>query len=99
MSHPKDDSWNLTDFSRSLNEQNDRRDEQRKNHNAALEAQGAIKFVPDQEDEIAAKGFGVGYFQIGLHLVAYRRYANGYEMYPCMAMEVALVKELADKLL
>ena len=49
-----------------------------------------LVFLADPEDD----RFGVGWFLEGSDFVAYRRWVNGYEKYPLLRLERAVVETL-----
>jgi hypothetical protein len=68
----------------------------RKEHSDALEKRGALVFQPYALSEL--EGHGVGWFEIGDAIYAYKRLSNGYEMYPSQSIPTDVLKLIAKKL-
>ena len=87
----KDNSWNLSEFSASLRRQAEAREAERK---AAEEALGEPDlFVPFED---GPEGHGIGYWVMEnkMDILAFRRYSNGYEIYPCQRYSVEFLRTL-----
>jgi hypothetical protein len=68
----------------------ERRNQEQQVHNANLNAQGCVLFIPspDNPDQ------GIGWFFTGTSFVAYRKYSNGWDMYALTYLPVELVEAL-----
>lgn len=84
----------LEGISRAIKVAADHREQEREKAN--LERGEPALFVPDAEPENQKAGFGIGYWidRAQKEILAFRRMANGYELYPCARYSVTFLQRL-----
>ena len=81
----KDIPFTLSDFSHELDKQSARKELEKKEFNRLLGE--PVVFIADKEDA----RFGVGFWKAKGGVVAYRRYANGYDNFSRMEYSDELI--------
>jgi hypothetical protein len=83
----------LSKISNAVATAGDRNEQARMEHSKWLEDLGAIVFESYEQE-----GHGMGWFAVGDSLFAYRKYSNGYSLYPTFVFPITLLREIVAKL-
>ena len=86
-------NW-LSGFSTALAAASEKREKERLEWQAALGE--PIRFLPDEDPENAALGFGVGFFRASWGVFSVRRFTNGYSPNSMIQYEQSLIDLLVD---
>lgn len=80
----------LGPLSAAIKARDERRHQEHQIHNANLNAQGCVLFIPSPDNP----NDGLGWFFTGTSFVAYQKFDNDWSMYAVTYMPVALVEAL-----